>query len=118
MSQPTYRARRTDPVTSHLAAVGTPGRVSQRNRILLGYALANRWSLTDEQAAEEAGVSPRSCWWRRCSELRELGHIAPLRNEDGLIHVMSSQGKQVMTSMITPAGKQYLRSEGLLDPTN
>lgn len=33
--------------------------------------------LTAEEAREAAGLSPRSCYWKRCSELRECGFIRP-----------------------------------------
>ena len=113
MLNPTSVARNTDPVTSHLAAVGSPGRTTQLHRLLLAFALTGR-SLSDEQAAEEAGVSPRSCWWKRCSELRETGMIAQFTDEQNRpLYVTSSQGKRVMACVITPQGRQYLRSEGL-----
>lgn len=117
MLNPSTVARNDDPVSSHLAAVDSHGRVSQRNRLLLAFALG-RQVLSDEQAAELAGVSPRSCWWKRCSELRETGMISPVVNDYGnQVHVTSSQGKQVMVSAVTPQGLQYLRSEGLFAST-
>ena len=110
-----YSARTTDPVTSHLAAIESPERVAQRDRILLAFYFNRRRAMTDEQASQEAGVSPRSCWWRRCSELREDGLIFRVADESGnSIQVKGSQGRPVHASIITGVGTSYLRSKGLL----
>lgn len=120
MSDLTYTgsgARSTDPVSSHLAAIDSPGRVSQRQLMLLAYGVTREY-LTDEQASVKAGVSPRSCWWKRCSELRQMGYIEPLTDEHlNPVLVTGSQGKLVLNCFITPRGVQYLRSEGLLGPS-
>lgn len=72
-------ARNTDPATSHAAAENVAFRSgSHRARLLDVYGDRDNWDgLTDEEAAIRAGLSPRSCWWKRCSELRALGMIAP-----------------------------------------
>ncbi len=72
-------ARKVDPVTSHMAGANVQRRVNgQKWRLLLAYAGAED-GLTDEQAAMVAGLADvrGCCWWKRCSELRELGMIRP-----------------------------------------
>lgn len=70
-------ARTDDPATSHAAADSVTMRSgSARARLLAVYADSAHWGgLTDEEAATGAGLSARSCWWKRCSELRHLGLI-------------------------------------------
>lgn len=111
----THSARNTDPVTSHLAAIESPGRVAQKDRILLAYYFNRHRAMTDEQAAEEAGVSPRSCWWKRCSDLRDDGLVFRVSHDNGTpVQVIGSQGRPVHLSLISGKGTSYLRSKGLL----
>lgn len=71
------RARNSDPLTSHLGAVSISYRSgSQKAKLLQAYATAGANGLTDEEAAERAGLSMRSCYWKRCSELRQDGYVA------------------------------------------
>ena len=74
----TPNARTSDPITSHLGAADVePRALTQRGRLLAAFR-AHPDGLTDEEAAILAvGVSYRSCWWKRCSELRDLGLIEP-----------------------------------------
>ena len=57
---------------------------SHRDRLLEVYA-EHPQGLTDEQAATYAGLTanPRSCWWKRCSELRQEGLIEILLDGAG-----------------------------------
>lgn len=68
-------ARRDDPATSHKAGAEVQVRSgSHRERLLKVYAAAGV-PLTDAAAARLAEMPDRSCWWKRCSELREGGYI-------------------------------------------
>ena len=70
-------ARRTDPETSHKGGDSVRFRsTSQKARLLRVYA--EKHEATDFTAAQEAGVFRVGvCYWKRCSELRSLGLIAP-----------------------------------------
>jgi hypothetical protein len=71
----TIPSRSTDPDTSHEAARQIRVTANnQRGKLLVGYRWVPR-GLTDEEAQVRAGVSPLSCYWKRCSELREAGLI-------------------------------------------
>ena len=106
MSQPTLfdalppAARASDPHTSHLAAShARVRRQTQLGRLLAAYAHDNATDgLTDEMAAMNAGLSMRSCWWKRCSELRALELI------DRCGTGISSTGEKVMVCKITRLG--------------
>ncbi len=90
-------ARTTDPITSHLATYDVKHRAPTQRELLLAAFAKHPAGLTDEEAATIAGVPPRSCWWKRCSELRDLGLIEPT----GMMRVGSAGSKQ-MVSRITP----------------
>lgn len=88
-------ARRGDPSTSKRAAA-SPARQrragSQALRLLEAYRrIADyrvtddrtdphpaEYGLTDSEARAIAGISARSCYWKRCSELRAEGLIRPV----------------------------------------
>lgn len=75
----TIPSRNTDPQTSHDAAsriIVTAN--NQRGKLLAPYfsqVALERQGLTDDEAQELSGVGILSCWWKRCSELREGGFI-------------------------------------------
>ncbi len=96
--------RPTDPPTSQQAARSRKNRLrwgSQRHVLLYQFQLAGASGLTDEQAGKEAGLyEKRSCFWKRCGELRELGWIA----DNGTTR-KSECGHDVMVSAITPSGR-------------
>jgi len=70
-------ARKSDPSTSHAAAASAGLRTtSQKAQLLLAYAKHPMLGLTDEEAGIETGLRrPGVCWWKRCSELRQMGLI-------------------------------------------
>lgn len=108
-----YPARRTDPVTSHRAARNITGRVSQCDRLLIQYHF---WGpMSDEQAASVADMPPRSCWWHRCSDLRQRGFIDYTIDEatQQPLLITGSLGRQVHVCEITGAGLAYLRTKEL-----
>jgi hypothetical protein len=68
------------PQTSARAAVAASPRTgSQKALLLQAYLAAGDDGLTDEQAARRSGLYDREgcCWWKRCSDLRRDGFIAP-----------------------------------------
>lgn len=87
MNQPTMfdpdfrngRHRNPDWTSSIMGAQNVAYRAgTQKAKLLDAYQQAYPDGLTDEEAAERSGVNMRSCWWRRCTELREDGTIAPV----------------------------------------
>ena len=110
LNRDTAPARHSDPETSHKAAAMPFRRDSQRHRLLAEYASAQDFDdgLTDEEAAEAAGVF-RGCPWKRCSELREMGMIAPLRLPDGSVGTrVSTMGAEQRVCKITEKGRKAL----------
>jgi hypothetical protein len=103
------RARHTDPATSHDGARSVTVRAgSQKARLLAQYAAAAQaWldgvalipGLTDDEAAIGAYLT-HTCYWKRCSEMREDGLIADTgRTRPGPLH-----GEARMVCVITDAG--------------
>lgn len=95
-------ARATDPLTSHLADRDVRQRsLTQRDRLLNAF-ISHPDGLTDEEAAVAAQLPPRSCWWKRCSELREQGLIAPV---PGLTRVGTAGSKQMVSRITSPSNR-------------
>jgi len=68
------------PATSRAAAAAASPRTgSQKALLLQAYLQAGDAGLTDEEAAKATGLYQREgcCWWKRCSDLRTDGFIAP-----------------------------------------
>lgn len=105
------RVRKSDPSTSRAGAAKAALHAgSQKAKLLAVYAHSED-GLTDEQAAERAGVNLRSCWWKRCNELRQLGFIQPVTDPQGrLLTRTSSAQVQRMVCFITPRGRDALAS--------
>ena len=106
---PSNAYRTTDPATSRNGAEAVKHRApSQRDRLLRAFDLAGPIGLTDEEAAYVTRLSEsrRACWWKRCSELRGLGFIAPTGEER-----QGDAGSARMVSAITDAGAAYMRGE-------
>jgi hypothetical protein len=96
-------ARSTDPGTSGRAAHDVLGREgSQRHKLLLAFATGP--AMTADEAMRRAGVSERSCYWKRISELREAGLIEKTGAERP-----GEQGSSQIVSQITEAGRAALR---------
>lgn len=104
----TTHARNTDPATSHASAqlieqnlVLRPG--TQVFRLLEVYAQKGAPKLTDAEAAQQAEML-RTGYWKRCSDLRNAGHITPAGTAlDEHTH------RRVRTCKITPEGRKALR---------
>lgn len=115
-------ARNTDPETSQANRDAHRTKVSQRDLLLNAYLLARvayeqtfgDWSktdgtLTDEEAGRAVpwqGSTMYDCrvsYWKRCSELRKLGYIAPA----GWTRT-SSAGQEQQACEITDTGRDYI----------
>ena len=97
--------RANDPATSTKAAQNLSVRAgSQRALLLSRYAVAD---MTDEEAGHASGLAllPKCCYWKRCSELRQAGYIAPT----GEVRHSSAQVDQQVCS-ITQTGREVLGS--------
>lgn len=97
--------RATDPATSTRATQNLSVRAgSQRATLLAQYDLD---SMTDEEAGEATGLArlAKCCYWKRCSELRQAGYIAPT----GAVRRSSAQVDQQVCS-ITQTGREILDS--------
>lgn len=97
-------SRASDPGTSHAAAQSIiVSAKNQRGKLLRVYGGVD-FGLTDDEAQERSGVSPHSCYWKRCSELRDGGYIAPTgRTRTG------RAGVQRIVCQITDEGRRALR---------
>jgi hypothetical protein len=79
---------------------------SQQGRLLMAFAEAGNDGLTDEQARERAGIDVRSCWWKRCGELRSRGLIEPAENSRGdRVRRTGGAGVARIVSVVTPEGR-------------
>lgn len=91
------RFRKTDPATSRAAAMAVrPG--SMRARLLLAHA-GHPGGLTDEAAAEAAGISLTSEYATRSSELARAGYLDDTTNTR-----LGASGMQRFVRRITTAG--------------
>jgi hypothetical protein len=98
-------SRTQDPNTSKTGALSMAVRAgSQRHALLKAYNAATG-GLTDEEAGNVTGLSdsPRCCYWKRCSELRQAGYITPT----GATRA-STAGEMQQVCEITEAGRQVL----------
>lgn len=93
------RVRRGDYATSRAGAEAIKWRAGSQKALLLA-AFADD-ELTDEQAAIDAGLSLRSCFWKRCGELRDAGLIAFTGRQR-----VGSAGSACGISAITAAGRE------------
>lgn len=115
-------ARNTDPETSQANRDAFRKKASQRDVILRTYyderrkweASFETWTNTDGCLTdEECGMKTpwnnstmydeRVCYWKRCSELRKLGHIAPTGSTR-----RSVAGQEQQVCEITDEGRAYV----------
>lgn len=98
------KARNDDPLTSKMGADSVKiSAKSQAAKLLLAH-YRNQQGLTDEEAADIAGLNLRSEYRTRCSTLRNLGYL-----DDTLFTRTSSMGRQNTIRIITPAGKELVK---------
>lgn len=103
---PTFRT--SDPLTSMQAGVSVTFRATSQKALLLAeYERAGEAGLTDEEAGIRSGLrDKRACYWRRCSDLREMSLIEPTletrRSSAGElqgVYAITAQGRQVMEEL-------------------
>ena len=105
LDERTGRVRATDPETSVAGAESIAYRAgSQKAKLLEAYSRHPVAGLTDEEACVEAGLSLRSCFWKRCSEMRQDGYIF----ETGQTR-LGDAGVARMVCIITPLGLTSLQ---------
>jgi hypothetical protein len=104
------RARATDPETSHRGGQDVQIRAGSQQAILLRSYFVRTEGLTATEAATEAGVSLLSCYWKRCSELRQGGFIRPLLDDDGapVTRVNPHSGSHQEVNVITSKGRSWI----------
>lgn len=85
-------ARDSDPITSHKGSDHIAPKRGTLRALLLDVYRAYPDGLTDEEACDRAGITGG---WKRCSELRNLGLIAPNGTR------LSSAGVEVRVCAIT-----------------
>ena len=90
------------PTSKRAARHVAPRTGSQRRTLLEAYADG---PLTDEEAGLWTGLAdrPRCCYWKRCSELRQAGWIAPTGETRP-----STAGEQQQVCQITLLGRTML----------
>ena len=94
------RSRRDDYATSRAGAESIKFRAGSQKAKLLA-AFASCPGMTDEQAAIAAGLSLRSCFWKRCGELRDAGLLAFTGEQR-----IGSAGTSCGVSEITASGRE------------
>ena len=102
---PLFRA--TDPDTSVKAAQDVRLRQASQIYKVLEQYISHRQGLTDEEAGVFSGLAQRrACYWKRCSDLRNLGLI-----EDCKVRRAGSSGSQMMVCVITAKGIELLKGD-------
>lgn len=104
---------RPSPPAQQAAEVPVFRAGSQLHRLLVAYAATVKAGLTDEDAAAAAALLG-SCYWKRASELRRYGLIAPLLNNGKPVTRKGSAGSRRRVCVITAAGRNYLSGLGKL----
>lgn len=108
---PTYRRTRTnDHETSIQGGASAAFRAdSQKARLLAAYAAAGATGLTAIEACRAARLSEKSCYWKRVSELREIGMIENAEDAHGAAVVRPGDyGVEREVYVITPLGEARL----------
>lgn len=98
-----HKARLSDPVTSHAAALGIVPKSGTAKAKLLAAHLAHPDGLTDREAAELAGLNLRSEYATRCSELQRAGFLEateavrpdPDTRTDRMVRRITLRGREV-----------------------
>lgn len=74
-------------------------------RILEAYRTAGSAGLTAEEAAIDADLSLRSCYWKRVSELVQAGFLTVTKATR-----ISELDRPQRVNKITPAGREHLKT--------
>lgn len=97
-------SRNTDPETSHLGEKDVRMRATSQKMLLLG-VYKDYGMMSSEHAAKTAGLSMRSCFWKRCSELcLDMGYL-----EDTGKTEQGDAGSARIVYRITDAGRAAYR---------
>lgn len=103
--------RVTDPETSRAGAKDIkPRQGSQIMLLLATYRNHSLFGLTDEEAGKQTAwkgstmFDTRVCYWKRCSDLRNLGLIEPTGDTR-----LSTAGSAQQVCRITSAGLEALK---------
>ena len=84
--------------------------INQRHAMLSGFQQAGVKGATAEEAAEMAGVSMRSCFWKRASELRKKELLVPvMRKGEQEFRKSAADGFQTVWK-ISPEGRNQLKA--------
>jgi hypothetical protein len=102
------RARTSDPQTSHDAAAMLARADSHCHKILRLYA-QNADGLTDAEV-EATGIVKHA--WKRCSDLRNWGLVAPVRQSDQIVTRPGPSGRMQQVCAITVEGWRAFESKG------
>jgi hypothetical protein len=97
--------RASDPRTSADAAKSASIRSGSQRAIILAAYASQHFGLTDEEAGDISGLSEnrKCCYWKRCSELRQMGLITPTGQQR-----KSSADENQMVCAITNNGRRAL----------
>lgn len=120
------KARPGDPETSHEAAMSNEeSHWTHRHRLLITWLYAGPEGLTDEEAAEKAGLLNRT-YWKRCGENREPRRAGPefeARAHGRLIEFSpdgrkrkGNLGSNRKVSVLTRRGYDYIVENDLVPP--
>ena len=97
--------RTDDPDTSAAGAKDVKPRQGSQVWQLLEQYGNYRQGLTDEEAGVFSGLAQRrACYWKRCSDLRNLGLI-----EDCKVRRAGTSGSMMMVCVITTKGLELLK---------
>ncbi len=94
----------TSVAGAHDVATRSP---NQKVQLLRQFRRAGDLGLTDEEAADQAGLL-RSCYWKRCGELRRLELIAYTETKR-----KGTAGLGRKVSVITAEGLELLRTRAV-----
>ena len=95
--------RNGDPTTSMMAGESVKDRLTNfRLRLLEQYEKNRTEGLTDDEARSRAGFTRDHGYWKRCSDLRNAGYVAPTgQTRPG------NSGRQQMVCVITDEGRDF-----------
>jgi hypothetical protein len=109
------RTRDDDHATSEAGARAIGQRApNQRLRLLAQYPAAGETGLNAEEAAKAAGVSLRSCFWKRISELAQDRCIEELVVAGRTVTRKGDAGVDRNVYVLTTVGRAVLRAHELL----
>lgn len=102
---PRRGARRSDPETSHDGAEAVRWRSGNHKIAILNAYRHTGKPLSDREAWQNSALRDKHscCWWKRCSELRDLGMIEVVSTT-----VCQATGSRVQRCAITDKGRLAL----------